>query len=81
MGRQEGGQDVPHLRIGYFVFGLVMANIFYGVLVGRGKDRNFYSKSDQPQPNGKKVHAMYNPNGTASNDVLLEMYHNKASAT
>ena len=24
---------------------------------------------------------MYNPNGTATNDVLLEMYHNKASAT
>ena len=73
MGRQEGGQDVPPLRIGYFVFGLVMANIFYGVLVGRGKDRNFYSKSDAAQmtPTGMSY---ANPASKAHNDPILAVY-------
>ncbi len=34
------------MRIGYFIFGLVMANTLFGVLIGRGKGQNFYSKDD-----------------------------------
>ena len=77
-GRQTGGG--AHLRFGYILFGLFMANIVFGVITGRGKDRNFYSKVDEVQQ-GKPVHAYYNPNGKATNDPLLSMYHNKTAGT
>lgn len=42
----EGGKS-PHFRIGYLIFGLVMANMFVGVLTGRGKGHDFRSKVDE----------------------------------
>ena len=34
----------PQFRIGYFIAGLIIANMFVGVLIGRGKGHDFTKK-------------------------------------
>ena len=50
-------------RPAYVILGLIIANIFVGVLTGRGKDRDFFSKNDNVHP--------YNSGNKGHNDPLL----------
>ena len=52
------------MRFGYLLAGMLFANMLFGVLTGRGKDRNFYSKSDEPSQGVSKAH----------NDPILSIY-------
>ena len=76
-GKNPFGTSPPqqvHFRLGYLLAGLILANIFIGVLTGRGKDRDFYSVDDS------KMHHHLQGLRKTNQDSLLSMYHNQAQA-